>query len=101
MAAQSKAATVTGWILQVWMRSVLMNAAGVYQMSHRLARILDLLAKESWRRIYAGELEVRPAFALCPREGCPPKRVARRRTSESFGRQATRCAHHRVTWRGL
>jgi hypothetical protein len=27
-------------------------------------RILDLFAEDSWRNVYAGELEVRPAFAL-------------------------------------
>jgi hypothetical protein len=29
----------------------------------RLAHILDLLAEDSWRNVYAGELEVRPPGA--------------------------------------
>ena len=29
----------------------------------RLARILDLLAEDDWRNVYAGELEVRPPGA--------------------------------------
>jgi hypothetical protein len=33
-------------------------------MSTRLAQILELLAEDNWRSFYAGELEVRPAFAL-------------------------------------
>ena len=38
----------------------------------RLAQILDLLAEDSRLNVHAGELEVRPAFALRTREGCPP-----------------------------
>src|SRR6266851_3120904 len=30
----------------------------------QLAEILDLFAEDSWRNVYAGEREVRPAFAL-------------------------------------
>jgi hypothetical protein len=30
------------------------------------AQLLDLFAKDSWRRVYAGELEVRPPGAPTP-----------------------------------
>src|SRR6266508_16173 len=56
--------------------------------------ILELFGEDSWRNLYAGELKVRPAFARRNHEGCPPKRIARRWPSASFGRQATRRAHH-------
>jgi len=31
-----------------------------WEVMHRLAQILDLFWEESWRSVYAGELEVRP-----------------------------------------
>ena len=59
----------------------------------RLAQILDLFAEDSRRSVYAGEREVRPAFALVTRKVSTEARRAKVDLSESFGRRATRSAH--------
>jgi len=47
------------------------------QHTDQLAKLLDLLAEDSWRSVHAGELEVRPPGApttepdLVGDQGCP------------------------------
>ena len=62
------------------------------------AQILDLFVEERWRRVMRVNSKCAQPSLSDAREGCPPKRVARRRTSESFGRQATRCGHHSAAY---
>jgi hypothetical protein len=77
-----------------------------------LANPRSFCGEDSQLNVYAGELEVRPAFALVTTKAVhrPVRRShevakvearsAKADLRESFGRRATRCAHRWVGWSG-
>ncbi len=65
MAAQSKAATVTGWILQVWMAVVFLFAGGAKLAGAAQAvQMYDAIGWGQWFRYVTGAIEVGSAILL-------------------------------------